>query len=101
MENESTAPVTQSAPASPFIPILMLSVAMLLLLIWQCVVAWQTRGNLRTQFEQRKPLVAEAQRVQSNVQKLVNDLLILSETDADAKKVVDKYQIRRNPPAAQ
>lgn len=95
MENQS------STPASPFIPILLLSVAMVLLLVWQCIVAWNTRGNLRTQFEQRKPLVAQSELVQGNVQKLVNDLLNLSETDADAKKVVDKYKIRRNQPAAQ
>ena len=95
MENQSPA------PASPFIPILLLSVAMVLLLIWQCIVAWNTRGNLRTQFEQRKPMVAQSELVQGNVQKLINDLLLLSETDADAKKVVDKYQIRRNAPAAQ
>ena len=98
MEPETSA---APAPASPFIPILLLSVALLLLLVWQCIAAWQTRGNLRTQFEQRKPLVAQSELVQGNVQKLVNDLLILSETDADAKKVVDKYKIRRNQPAAQ
>jgi len=89
-----------SSASSPFIPILLVSVAMVLLLLWQCFVAWNTRGNLRTQFEQRKQLVTQAELVQGNVQKLVNDLLLLSETDADAKKVVDKYNIRRNPPAA-
>jgi len=98
MEHETA---TAPAPASPFIPILMLSVALLLLLIWQCIAAWQTRGNLRTQFEQRKALVAQSELVQGNVQKLVNDLLILSEEDSDAKKVVDKYKIRRNAPATQ
>lgn len=90
-----------SPTSSPFIPVLLLSVAMVLLLVWQCFLAWNTRSNLRTQFEQRKQLVSQSQLVQGNVQKLINDLLNLSETDADAKKVVDKYNIRRNAPAAQ
>ncbi len=94
MENSSTS------PSSPFIPVLLLSISIVLLLIWQFIIAWNTRGNLRTQFEQRKPLVTQSELVQGNVQKLVNDLLDLSTTDADAKKVVDKYNIRRNAPAA-
>ena len=98
MENSSSQ---NSNSASPFIPILLLSVAMVLLLLWQCLVAWNTGGNLRTQIEQRQPLVNQSQLVQTNVQKLINDLLILSETDADAKKIIDKYQIRRNTPATQ
>lgn len=77
---------------------LTLSVALVLLLGWQMILAWQTRSNLRQQFEQRQQLVAQSQLVQQNVQSLVNDLLNLAETDADAKQIVEKYNIRRNQP---
>lgn len=89
-----------SSSSSPFIPVLLVAVAVLLLLVWQFLIAWNTRGNLRAQFENRKQLVTQSELVQGNVQKLINDLLELAVTDADAKKVVDKYNIRRNEPTA-
>jgi hypothetical protein len=81
---------------SPFIPVLTLSVALVLLLGWQLLLAWQTRTNLRQQFEQRQELVEQSQLVQQNVQSLVSDLLDLATTDEDARRIVEKYNIRRN-----
>ncbi|MGF1678849.1 MAG: hypothetical protein ACFCUX_06620 [Candidatus Methylacidiphilales bacterium] len=90
---------TTSFQTSPFIPLLLVNVALLLILSWQLWSAWSARSNLRTQFEQRKDVVRQSEQVQGNVQNIINALIDLSATDSDAKQIVDKYNIRRNAPA--
>jgi hypothetical protein len=90
-----------SKSSSPFIPLLLATSAIVLLLVWQLLISWNARGNLKTQFETRQEQAAKSQQVQQNIEALINDLINLSATDADAKKIVDKYNIRRNAPAAQ
>lgn len=82
-----------------FLPLTLLASALLLVLSWQVFLSLQVRSNARAQFEQRKQLVEQSTKVQGGLENLVNDLLKLAETDKDAKAVVDKYGIRRNPPA--
>lgn len=86
---------------SAFIPLCLLSLALLLVLSWQVFLSLQIRSNARAQFEQRKQLVEQSTRVQGSLESIVNDLLKLAETDRDAKTVVDKYGIRRNTPAGE
>ena len=93
MEN-STSPQT-----SPFIPLTLIGAAVIILMVWQLLLAWNTRSNLRTQFEQRKILVQQSEVVQGNVQSLISDLLNLAETDPQAKAIVTKYKIQRSAPA--
>lgn len=52
--------------------------------------------------KQRETAVQQSQQVQSQYTNLLADLLELSQTDADAKAVVQKYNIQRQeaPPAA-
>jgi hypothetical protein len=83
-----------------FIPLTLLAVSFTILLGWQIFLSLQARANARAQFEQRKQLVDQSTKVQGGLEVLVNDLLTLAETDRDAKAIVDKYQIRRNPPAS-
>ncbi|MEM6820717.1 MAG: hypothetical protein AAF558_02080 [Verrucomicrobiota bacterium] len=89
---------SKSIAGSPFIPLVLLGFALVLILVWQLFVAWSTRSALRAQFEERKDLVKQSELVQGNVQNLVNDLLILAESDADARQIVQKYKIRRTQP---
>lgn len=84
---------------SGFWPLSILCLSLFLVLAWQTFMSLQARSNLRAQFEQRKQMVEQSTRAQANLETFVNDLLTLSETDKDAKAIVDKYQIRRNAPA--
>ncbi len=90
--------MNDSQSSSSFLPVLLLNVALLILLTWQVVLSVQTRSNTKSMVEQRQQLVTQSTALQGNLERLVNDLLELAETDSDARAVVEKYQIRRNNP---
>ncbi|MFZ4777936.1 MAG: hypothetical protein ACOYM3_21410 [Terrimicrobiaceae bacterium] len=74
---------------------------------------WQS-GNLKTQLtnletaeksfadsiKQRDAVVQQADQVKAQYTTLLTDLLELAKTDADAKRVVEKYRIQNQAPAA-
>lgn len=92
-----------SKPSSDttFITLTMLAISLLLLLSWQLVLGIQTKQNLNAQKLQPQRIIAleESKKVQVNLEKIVVDLMKLSETDSDAKAIVDKNQIRRTSPS--
>lgn len=52
---------------------------------------------------QRQELVTQSQQVQGRYTELLEDVMNLAETDADARSVIEKYRIQRQenqPPAA-
>jgi len=51
--------------------------------------------NLGQLIKQREALVEQSQQVQTRYTDMLNDLIKLSETDADARSVVEKYKIQR------
>jgi hypothetical protein len=83
-----------------FLPITLIALSLCIVLGWQIFNALQTRKSWQAQYEQRKTLVEQSAKVQGGLEAMVNDLLALAEVDKEAKAVVDKYQIRRNEPAA-
>lgn len=76
-------------------------------------INWQL-GNLDKQDEQlkdaqkqfadalvkRDELVKQSSQIQQQYTALLNDVLELSATDADAKRIVEKWKIQRNAPPA-
>ncbi len=96
------------APASPmFWPGLLMSLAFNLFLISQIHTIWNTSSDLNRQekillqqVEKLQNDVVPARNVQALLEGIANDLLVLAETDPDARRVVDKFQIRRDPPSA-
>lgn len=83
-----------------FLPVTLVSLSMIIILGWQIFNNLQTRSSWQAQYEQRKQLVDQSAKVQGGLEAMINDLLSLSETDKDAKAVIDKYQIKRNAPPA-
>ena len=55
----------------------------------------ESEKNLGNLVKQREALVEQSQQVQARYTEMLTDLIKLSETDADARAVVDKYKIQR------
>jgi hypothetical protein len=55
----------------------------------------ENEKNLSNLLTQRETAVQQAQQVQSRYTEMLNDLLTLAETDADARSVVEKYRVQR------
>jgi hypothetical protein len=85
---------------SGFWPLLILNLAFLTILIWQLVLISTEKSNLQAQLESRKTLVEQSKNAQSDLEKLVRDLLDLSQKDPQAKAIVEKYKIAVNEPTA-
>jgi hypothetical protein len=77
-----------------FIPLVLLSISLIVLLGWQIYNTNSERGQLESVITRQVPAITQSQKVQDSVTKLVNDLLTASQTDATAKAIVDKYQIK-------
>jgi uncharacterized protein YigA (DUF484 family) len=83
-----------------FIPLVILCVSFIVLLGWQVSVASSQRTMLENAITRQEPSVTQSQQIQASVTKLVTDLLQAAQTDDTAKKIVDKYKIQQNAPAA-
>lgn len=98
-------PTDQYAPQRPAadsaLALVFTAGALLIFLCWQAISATKTHSVLRAQRDQRAQLVTQSLKVQADLQKLANDLVELSKTDAAAKALVDRYQIKVAPPATQ
>ncbi len=98
-------PSSQAGPASFFLPLLLLVTAFNLFLIFEVHAHWNNAAALKKagqslaqQASKAQSDVAQSRTVQTALEGLANDLIILSATDADARRIVDKYQIRRGTP---
>lgn len=97
----------QPAESTPAVALLLLAVAFNLFLLFNALLYWgglknQVRQNdaLAAQIAQGKQQGANARVVQGMLEGLANDMLALSASDSDIRRIVEKYQIRRmNPPA--
>lgn len=96
--------LTPSPPAAPtyhgFWPVLLISVSLVLIFGWEIWVGILTRQNAQQLQEQQVRLVEQATQVQTRLEKLVRALVELGKTDEEAKKLVTKFGIKINDPAA-
>jgi len=88
----------ESADSKLFMPFALLAGALLLILLWQMYISVSVTNGLLNAINQSKAPVQQAQQVKSKLESIVLDLMELSKTDANAKAIVDKYQIRKNTP---
>jgi hypothetical protein len=77
-----------------FIPVVLLAVSLIVFFVWQIINTNAERTQLESVITRQVPAITQAQKVQDSVTKLVNDLLAAAQTDATAKAIVDKYQIK-------
>jgi dsDNA-specific endonuclease/ATPase MutS2 len=59
-----------------------------------------TEKQLLTLLSEREALVKQADQVKGQYVALLNDVLELAKTDEDARKIVEKWNIRQQAPAA-
>jgi len=93
----------ESAEPSLQLPFALLACAIAVLMIAQTVSTFKQRSALQEghvqladAFKQREKLVTDSRVIQSKLQDLIMDLLILSKTDDEAKQIVAKYNIQQN-----
>ncbi len=82
-----------------FLPLALTSASVIIILIWELVVAGQGRSNFNHLRDQQTPIVEQSKKIQTALEKLARDLIEISATDEDAKAIVTKYQINVAAPA--
>ncbi|HSU85859.1 MAG TPA: hypothetical protein VLI42_03925 [Chthoniobacterales bacterium] len=98
-------PETQLSPSRAptyhgFWPLLLISVSLVLIFGWEVWVGILTRQSAQRLQEQQVRLVEQATQVQARLEKLVRALVELAKTDDEAKRLVAKFGIKINDPAA-
>jgi|GEM_PF-5589886 len=73
--------------------------ALTLFLGWQTFLSLEIRSNLNRSLKGRESLVGQSQQIQGSATQLLSDLIELADRNANAKAVVQKYGISRNPNA--
>lgn len=100
-----------SRSGKPFIPLVLLSVSVISLFIWNLKNISQQQSALQatklkwenatqTDIPKLEEQAKQSKQIQSNLEKLVLDLMETAKTDPDAKAIVAKYNIRQQAPAA-
>lgn len=92
-----------SAEPSLGLPFALLTCAIAVLMIAQTVSTFKQRSALQEghvqltdAFKKREVVVKQSVDLQSKLQDLIMDLLVLSKTDDEAKQIVGKYNIQQN-----
>jgi hypothetical protein len=82
-----------------------MALALGLFLVAQAVTEWgavsnlqRQRAQLGQQMQQARQQVVPSRNFQAILQSFAGDLLNLAVSDAEVRRVVEKYQIRRTPP---
>jgi hypothetical protein len=101
--SEPPVETERSTEPSLQIPFALLTCAIAVLMIAQTVSTFKQRSALQEghvqltdAYKQREVVVKKSQDIQTKLQDLVMDLLILSKTDDDAKQIVSKYNIQES-----
>jgi hypothetical protein len=81
-----------------FLPVLLLSISLLTVFVWQLVGSFQQRSMLQNSIQRQDELVSQAGAVQKSLERLLTDLLELAKTNEQARAVVEKYKIARQTP---
>jgi hypothetical protein len=97
--------VSNSDGGSLQLPFALLTAAIAVVMVAQTVNVFRAHGSLRDgqakladAFRQREALVKKSADVQQQLQSIILDLLVLAQTDEEAKKIVAKYNIQQSNP---
>lgn len=85
---------------SPFLPLLLLSAAIITLFAWNLMMTINQHSNGVRLSMQQDLQMAEANRTELKLRAIMTDLIELSKTDQDAEKIVKHYKIAINQDAA-
>jgi hypothetical protein len=91
-------PIAEPVRFNGFWPILLIGVSLLMIFSWEVWIGVDTRQTAQLLLEQQGKSVDKAKQVQANLEKLVRDLVELSKTDDEAKKLVTKFGIKISNP---
>jgi hypothetical protein len=83
---------------SPFWPVLLPSLSLLLVLGAEVMAGFEQRAGLQRQSESLMKEIRQARETEKRLEALAGALVDLSATDPDAKTIVDKYKISRTAP---
>jgi hypothetical protein len=87
---------TPAQEMSPFLPITLLAICVLLTSIFQLSMMLPQRSQLQRVIAQNEQGVAQSQQVQQGLQRLVEGLVTLAKDDKDAQAIIAKHNIRIN-----
>lgn len=90
--NEDSA--TPAAARGPFLPLLLLALSIVLIFSFQLYVISAQHSAFEAAILRQGDGVKQSKAIQSNLEKLVRDLLEAAPTDSDAKALITKYGIQ-------
>lgn len=100
--NQPAAPANSDG-FSLQLPFALLAAAIAVVMVAQTVNSYKAKNTLRDgktklaeAYHSRESLVKQSKDVQEKLQALILDLLMLAQTDNDAKQIVAKYNIQQN-----
>ena len=82
---------------TPFWPLFLMALSLAAFLGWQVLNAVRQYLDLVRLADQQTLLTGQAAQAETKLQAMMMDLLELSKTDAEAKTIVTKYNIKFNP----
>jgi len=89
-----------SQPAlNAFLPLVLIAASVFIVLVWQVAQAFEDRSALQNNITRLEAATGPAIEAQKRLESFVMDLLELSKTNADARKIVAKYKIQYTPKA--
>lgn len=95
MNTQESAP---PATFSPFLPMALVTVSVLIFLGWQTAQSVRQHATLIRLSDRQELLASQAAQTENQLQALMMDLLQLAKTDEDARAIAAKYNIKFNPP---
>jgi hypothetical protein len=100
-----TDPAPAPVPAAPaehyhgFWPVFLIGCSLVVILGWEIHVAIVTRASTEQLWEQQLRVVDQAKHLQTELEKIVRDLVELSKTDDTARKIVTKFGVKITNPS--
>lgn len=82
---------------SDSLPVTISLASLVIFLAWQLVLSVETRSTLNRSLQNQRPLVGQSQQIQGSATQLLSDLIDLSEHNTNARAIVQKDGISRNP----
>jgi len=87
---------TPTATFSPFWPLCLMALSLVIILGWQLNVGVQQYIASLRLVEQQVLIAQQAAQTESKLQSMMSDLLLLAKTDTEAQAIVAKYRIKLN-----
>lgn len=81
---------------SPFWPLCFMAFSLVIILGWQLTIGVQQYIASIRMADQQVLMAKQAAQTESKLQSMMTDLLLLAKTDAEAKTIVAKYNIKMN-----